>query len=379
MVMMISPLTRWPNLVCHYIPGLNEFIKEQVNIFSSLPAMVLKEIGKFIEFLKKPDFSIHGMINLFSPILEFILDFSESLIMGALNFLVLALKGLEKAFTQTIDIPFLTPLYKFITGLLGESEAFSLLNGFSLLFSVPFTIIYKIIHGRAPFKDGSQGLDEEELYDYLFNSASDNGQKFINDCTSVNIEGGYTQQNKQFIDNEALENYVNTGGVIGCCFSLFSGVIGCTAKLSAHNAALNNIHQIIQGVVYVCLIPIPPKLQELEDDEQHDDFPFRWAQYSLSIVGTYILSRDKTSVLPLVNSILLLALNITANCQRNPGTDLWIGNMMSRAASVGSNIGGITENGYITAVSAGLALGGSSTSLYVAGSKRIVHGTVGDT
>ena len=68
-------------------------------------------------------------------------------------------KAVKAVLNQSIDIPFISELYKLITG----DNKLSILNVLSLIVSVPAVTMIKIISGKSPFANGTYGLDNSAL------------------------------------------------------------------------------------------------------------------------------------------------------------------------------------------------------------------------
>jgi len=68
-------------------------------------------------------------------------------------------KAVKAVLNQSIDIPFISELYKLITG----DNKLSILNVLSLIVSVPAVTMIKIISGKSPFANGTYGLDNNTL------------------------------------------------------------------------------------------------------------------------------------------------------------------------------------------------------------------------
>jgi hypothetical protein len=104
-------------------------------------------LGEVIGLLSKT--LVESVIDLLKVIVDGLFAVAESL-----------LDVLDHLLFDEIDIPLLTALYKLVT----DGSEMSLMDGLSLLASIPATIFYKLVAGQAPFADGSYGLDSAGSY-----------------------------------------------------------------------------------------------------------------------------------------------------------------------------------------------------------------------
>lgn len=91
-----------------------------------------------------------------------ILDAIKTVIVGILKFFDDLLTLFQSAINDEVHIPFLTALYEKYVG-----SKMSILDGVILLFAVPTTIGYKLITKKAPFADGTYGLDTRNYQELL--------------------------------------------------------------------------------------------------------------------------------------------------------------------------------------------------------------------
>jgi hypothetical protein len=92
----------------------------------------------------------HLRIDVVSGVLKTIEDLVEGLLRVAADLLGV----LRSTLDEPLEIPLLSGLYQRFVG-----EPFTLLRGLSLLIAVPTTLIIRLATGRAPFADGTFGLD----------------------------------------------------------------------------------------------------------------------------------------------------------------------------------------------------------------------------
>jgi hypothetical protein len=90
------------------------------------------------------------------------IDMLHVITVGLLKIAAALLEDFRAILNDEIDVPFLTALYEWATG-----GKFTLLNGVTLLFSIPTTTFYKLVANAAPFAEGTYGLDTDG-YEQLF-------------------------------------------------------------------------------------------------------------------------------------------------------------------------------------------------------------------
>ena len=242
--------------------------------------------------------------------------------------------------SQKMKIPFISAFYDFITD--DKSESFSFANAISLLVSVPVTIIYKLANnGDAPFKNGSHGFDQEEMFDLLLENSMKNEPLHKNE--------------KEPDMDDFFYYYPKYGGLIGSIASFFSSGFDLIIKITPENQTNQLWYRACQAVSYAGTFPIRPSTES-----GRNAFGFRLVQYLESMLSTYGLTREKgTESVSLLFSILLLGLNLTANIKDNPGALSWFGHMISRAGGIGGNIGNVVKKEDVVVICTGVSLLGS--------------------
>ncbi|WP_332682505.1 hypothetical protein [Bosea sp. (in: a-proteobacteria)] len=96
-------------------------------------------------------------------LVETVVEALKTIADGLLEIVETLLALLDDILFGEIHIPLLTPLYELVAG----GSKMSLVDGFSLLASIPATISYKVAAGKAPFADGSFGLDSANSFDEI--------------------------------------------------------------------------------------------------------------------------------------------------------------------------------------------------------------------
>jgi hypothetical protein len=99
-----------------------------------------------------PQLTIAAFIAEARDLLFAVLDALEDLLEVFLDVIQQALAGIGGVFDHRLDIPVISALYRFVTGLLGHSEDLTVLHLCALLIAVPLTITYKLANGgQAPY------------------------------------------------------------------------------------------------------------------------------------------------------------------------------------------------------------------------------------
>lgn len=127
-----------------------------------LPALgeVSEEVGKAVQTLltgfQQRTLTIGEVVALVTKTLVEVTTEVLQVIVDGLFTLIETLFSLMKSILFTpIDIPFLTALYKLLTGF----DSMTVAGGFTLLAAIPSTILYRIVVGVAPFATTTYGLD----------------------------------------------------------------------------------------------------------------------------------------------------------------------------------------------------------------------------
>lgn len=391
-----SPLFNWPmyhllhsgalkkvyNFLFKDNPLLNSFIEKQAKIYEELGELIEKQINSILEFATKPSFSPKSLLKLFEPIIEFVLDKFNDLLKGILDFLSESIKTAQEFFTETIEIPFFTPMYKFITDLLGEKEEFSLVNVFSLIVAIPYTIFYKIFTGgEKPFEKVPSNFWESEMFDSLF----ENG--FPNPKLQIVNSSFMLSNSKEMNDWDQIATiYQGYGGFIGAFTGMFNGFF----SFGKGEKLIEEISQVLSIISFATTIPIA-KTNSLNTKGKITALTLREFQYIIGLVMAFVIpnvkryTADKNpkekAIVNEVLSAVCLGTNITSNILSNPGTLGWIGQMFSRTSSLVSGAGVIADkNPYVILAGGSLGLIGgvmsiSNAAISLEEDIQLYHGT----
>ncbi len=393
--LLSSPLFSWPlymllhggivileeayHLTIGRVEALDKFVQQQAEIHKEVVTFVEKQLCAILEFATDPNFSTRGLLRLFRPLLDEILKTVGALLRGLLDFLVDAVEKLEELFGSKVQIPFVGPMYKFVTGLLGEKEEFNFLNAFSLMISAPYTIFYKVFSGgHKPFDTVTDGFGEPEMFDAFWKSPPQRAQP-------AEIAGLGSADDDSSEWDEVVAQYRGVGGVVGCFMAMLNSAITPAKGVKL----ADEISMVFSIITHANTIPLATAAT-FDGSKKQAAYGLRVSQYFMSYIPAYVLpnlsryaaaaSRSKEkNIVSMVISVATLGTNIAANVLANPGPLSWTGQMMTRAGSVVSGAGTLADkNPYVLLAGTVLALSGGSCSMANAAlieGENVNHGT----
>lgn len=121
--------------------------------FTSLQKNFEKDASDIKKMLEQPNLTIQDVQRLLKDIIHTYVDVVKTLINGILQFVKDIIGDIKDALIKPADIPFLSAFYKNITGILGEDEELTFVNGLSLMIAVPLTYSYKAMVKLPLFSD----------------------------------------------------------------------------------------------------------------------------------------------------------------------------------------------------------------------------------
>ncbi|HEX9984116.1 MAG TPA: hypothetical protein VGF69_12690 [Thermoanaerobaculia bacterium] len=368
MTLLTSPLFTWPLYMLQHIVGameklaevakevlekLSDFLTKQAEVYEYVADFVHDQAKAILDFAASPGFSSEKLLKLFGPLLDRILDGVDeliALIQGLLEFVAGAVAKVVEGFDDPAEIPFVTPLYKWLTGLLGEEETFSLLNGFSLMVSVPLTTFYRLLSGgKRPFEPVTDGFGEASMFDDFWGAAP----------------GGRSTAQEGSARDQRIYEYQRWGGMVGSIFGPMAEIFSIEKnELKGPNYFI----MVLNGVAHAATIPITVHGRETPQKEAADDL--RWAQFALSLIPAYVLPFDlrqltarSKHIINMVFSVLSLGTNISANVLDNPGGLSWFAQMSSRLGSLLLSAGELLKEPEMTIGAIVPIAGGGGSSL----------------
>lgn len=170
-----------------------------------------------------------------------------------------------------IHIPLLTPLYELVAG----GSKMSLVDGFSLLASIPATIFYKVVAGEAPFADGSFGLASANSFDEIIailSGASPMARSTVMASSQAEAKGS---------SSEAAIIYSQVGGLIAAGTGLTNSFV--TMGVAASEGQLKFADKISMALQVLYMAGTVPF-------DQHDEVQQKLADsvYALNIIDTIL-------------------------------------------------------------------------------------------
>jgi hypothetical protein len=382
---LVSPLFTWPmymlqhgmwripyNVTIGQMNELDHRLQEQAQAYGYVSGMVQDELRAIVAFATSPSFSSEDLLKLFRPILDRILETVDQLIGmvgGLLDFAAEVVGQMEKLFDADAAIPFVGPIYEFLTKLCGEKEDFNFLNGLSLIIAIPFTTYYKSVIGGKPFESVSDGFGEPEMFEEIWAAAPQNAP------LAGRTDSGVPESPSE--SDRRIHEYQSVGGEIGSFFGMLNGFLA----FGSGNKVVDKIGMVLNILTHAATIPVVTAAG-LQSDDDRAAYGLRWTQFVMSWAPAYVLPSRPVAKRPIpamILSITSLGTNVAANVLSSPGTLSWIGQMMSRAGSLVSGAGAFTDkNPYVLSAGVGLDLGGgllSLTSASVGLGKDLNHGT----
>ena len=147
------------------IEGLVEWAEQIMkNEIADIKDDFMKGAKKLASLQKSNQLSAENVAKVVLEIIsDTVLDTLKNIVIGALEFAKFMVDTIKRGATTTIKIPFLSALYKDISG-----HDLTLLDGMSLLLAIPVTLISKIAMNSAPFSDSDvtaiQGASLAQLF-----------------------------------------------------------------------------------------------------------------------------------------------------------------------------------------------------------------------
>ena len=345
----------------------DKFISSIMDSFTFIDDIISEEIVAIVNFIIKPDFSVQGLLKLIEPIYDAIIDAIEAFLVGALDFIVGFMEKAEGWLTKRVKIPLISGLYKMLTGLLseGEGEELTFINAVSLMVAIPYTITYKIFNGwRAPFADGTYGMDEKSFYDHLLEGRA------LPRESNILLAKGTGFETVETVETER-HAYSAIGGTIGS----FSGMIAST--LGTFKSVGAPVDKWLLGFNLLSLagtIPLP------KDDTQAamDANSIRMTQYLFSLMNTMTApmyrAPNAAATIGFAINVINLGLNISANIVKNPGVGTWVLHMATRSGALVAGVGAISKNPIPIFIGAGtLYITGNSGFIMAMASDEKIH------
>lgn len=177
---------------------------------------------------------------------ESLVEFIRIVVDGLFAIAELILKAADDILFGEIKIPLLTALYEFVT----DGSEMSLVDGLSLLASIPTTIFYKIASGKAPFPDGSFGLDNANSLGEIL--------AILNGATAKTRSTMMAPSDAQSGDSyEHSKIYSQVGGVVSIITGFLNGLVKLVQIVTKGKSKFIDIFVLgLQAIYMAATIPI---------------------------------------------------------------------------------------------------------------------------
>lgn len=186
---------------------------------------------------------------------ESLVEFLRVVVDGLFAIAELILKAVDDVLFGEIKIPLLTALYELVT----DGSKMSLVDGISLLASIPTTIFYKIASGEAPFADGSFGLDKASSLGEILAILNGASAK----ARSTTMASSAAQSG---ISSEASDTYSQVGGLISVITGLLSGIIREVQAVTQGKSKFIDLFLLgLQGIYMASTFPIDQENELLQE------------------------------------------------------------------------------------------------------------------
>lgn len=154
--------------------GLVDWVSNMMsNEFSDIKTDFMAAAQQIADLQKNNTLTAENVAKIVLEVIgDAVLDTLKNVVVGAMEFAKFILDAIKTGATTKINIPFLSALYKDISG-----NDLTLLDGISLLIAVPTTLIFKLAANRAPYSDADvaaiQAASVSQLFGPALNSAGD--------------------------------------------------------------------------------------------------------------------------------------------------------------------------------------------------------------
>ncbi len=128
-----------------------------VNFTQQVQQLVASMPQGFTSFSNLLDLGIDSFLQLTEDFAQLLLTGLEAIVMAILDLIDAALQGFQGQINASIDIPLISWLYKYVITAtpLKPGDDLTILDLLCLIFAVPITILYKLLHeNNAPFSSG---------------------------------------------------------------------------------------------------------------------------------------------------------------------------------------------------------------------------------
>lgn len=339
------------------------------------------DLQAFAKLFSDSSHSVENLFSLLNALIDTVVDPMKAVVDGAFELLPGLLNEISKMLHSSIEIPFLGSLLKKVAQFIGVDLNFDFIDAISFIVAIPYTDIYKVAEGKAPFAESKYGLTDKDLFDKLFSSIPSRVPMTTISAAASSTKGmsKYSQYGVGIASVASLAaNILNFFNFADSEDSKADPLIpkGGKDKMSIYKKVAIGLSLLGD----VCTIPMPLPGQNPAA------YGLRWTAYGLS--GIYdlsswkIKSSERGGGYLMGMDFLVLLFSLTANGIQDK-EDWW-----SWVIDTGSNVGGMIQGGGIVsetseAIVAGIGVSGLSGSLvalihaWEADGKVIQHVNIG--
>ena len=204
---------------------LSQFLNDiVVPTITQLAQSLEEDLQDLMALVSDPGKSYQDLLKLAGDLADTILEPLQKLLDGVFKFLKQLISDIQHALEDSLDVPFLGALYKFVTELLGDEESLTPINAVALIIAIPTVIVGKLITGKVPLVDEGQDLAEPDLFQKLLGSPGDTpmpaprAEMAVADREMVATTSRLQDVNSVFDDkkyNEIASDYARWAGIPG--------------------------------------------------------------------------------------------------------------------------------------------------------------------
>jgi hypothetical protein len=228
-----------------------------VPAFSVVSADTQRNIQDLMKVFTSTNSRYKELLTLVADLADTAIDATKTVVDGLFKFMMDLLKDLKDLLEGPIDIPFLSSFYKWITGVLGEKEQLTAINGAALLVAIPVTYLYEAVHGKALFADTTYGMDNPEAIKKVLKNAY--GPAPVKMPAPLKTSLLADKPNDYLV----AQHYISAiGGMIGSVASIISGVLGLGRAIDKFKYSRKINNRIVLGLDVIKMLgtfPLPGK------------------------------------------------------------------------------------------------------------------------
>ncbi|MDV7699266.1 hypothetical protein N6B72_20285 [Chryseobacterium soli] len=263
--------------------------------------------------------NVDDAFKMIRDLIKMIIDPIKTIILGIIKFLKELTGDLQAALTGSLDIPFLSTMYKYFTALLGEKEDLTIVNAISFIIAIPYTYISKIFIGAAPFADSDYGMKSSGYFNDLFAGQPSpfklSGNVAAPEASAGLIRSAVTATKETSGASSAAINYSRIGGSIASLSSIPAGILNMISFLDdSEEPGLSTMDKVSLGFsVVTAALTFPIK----KEGQNEDSYILRTTSWVLSVIKDigfkFIPVKKIAAGSESIVDIVILCLSLPAN------------------------------------------------------------------